>query len=99
MECTDPALAAARRHLDAARAALRGLDSGSIADGAVVIARTLVQTAVNDAMNELDSVARSLAPDEPGVEPIACPCCANLIMPAATLCRFCWRELASQTEA
>jgi len=73
MECTDPAIAAVRLHLDSSRAALRGLDSGSSADCAVVIARTLVQTAVNDAMNELDTLDRSLAADEPGIQPVACP--------------------------
>jgi hypothetical protein len=99
MELTDPALAVARRHLDAARAALRDLGSGSIADSAIVVARTLVHSAVHVAMNELDGLDRALAPDEPGIQPIACPFCANRIMPAATLCGFCWRDLTSQNKA
>src|SRR6185369_9843829 len=94
MESTDPALATARRHLNAARAALRDFDSRSIVDG-VAVDRTLVQSAVNVAMNELDGLDRSLAPDKPGIPQVACPFCARLVMPAATLCGFCWRDLTA----
>jgi hypothetical protein len=51
---------------------------------------------VTAAMNELDGAVRLLS--EPGeIARIGCRFCGRMIMPAATLCGFCWRVLSPAT--
>jgi hypothetical protein len=83
---------AARRHLQAARVTLRELGSlasvaGSSLSGATVgaeVTRVLIE------LEGFDS-------ETPAVSRVPCDFCGRLIMPAATLCGFCWHARAGRT--
>jgi hypothetical protein len=72
----------ARRHLEAARAELRLLD-------------TALPGRLQAAMRELDEADRLLTSTDDAAAPKrrGCPFCGKQIMANATLCGFCWRKL------
>jgi hypothetical protein len=82
----------ARRQVELAQARLRALDTtASIAVGETT--PSIMRGVVAAAMNELDGAVRLLS--EPGeIARIGCRFCGRMIMPAATLCGFCWRVLS-----
>jgi hypothetical protein len=86
----------ARGHLDGARGALRQL-AAAASSGGNSLSTEVVRGAVQIAISSLDEVGRSLALDEPDVQRVACPFCGNLVMPAASLCGFCWRKLTPKS--
>jgi hypothetical protein len=87
--------AAARRHLEVAQAGLRRLDAGASTAGGEP-APNLVRVAIKAAMNELDGAVTLLsAPD--GIARVSCRFCGRMVMPAATLCGFCWCDLSPKT--
>src|SRR5438552_7799210 len=86
---------AARRHLELAQAGLRRLDTPVSTAGGEPTA-SVMRGVVTAAMNELDGAVRLLS--EPGeIARIGCRFCGRMIMPAATLCGFCWRVLGPAT--
>jgi hypothetical protein len=86
---------AARRHVGLAQAGLRGLNIAASPAGAEPTAGVM-RGVVTAAMNELDGAVRLLT--EPGeIARIGCRFCGRMIMPAATLCGFCWRTLSPAT--
>jgi hypothetical protein len=83
---------AGRRHLQAARVTLRELGSlagvaGSSLSGATVSAEV---TRILTELEGLDNEA-------PAVQRVPCDFCGRLIMPAATLCGFCWHARTGRT--
>jgi hypothetical protein len=91
MGASDSDQAAARRHLEVVQVGLRKLDAAAVAGG-VEMASIAVHGAVTAAMNELDGAVNLLsAPGE--IARVGCRFCGRLIMPAASLCGFCWRAL------
>jgi hypothetical protein len=92
MGLSDSDQAAARRRLEVVQEGLRGLDATASASGADV-RTSIVHGAVTAAINELDGAVSLLsAPGE--TARIPCRFCGRLVMPAATLCGFCWRALS-----
>ena len=47
-------------------------------------------------MNELDGAVRLLSAPG-GIARVGCSFCGRMVMPAATLCGFCWRVLSPKT--
>jgi len=95
MGASDSDQAAARHHVEVAQAGLRRLDATASTSGGDP-ATSVVHVAVTAAMNELDGAVRLLsAPGE--IARIGCRFCGRLVMPAATLCGFCWRALSPTT--
>jgi len=92
MGASDSDQAAARRHLEVVQAGLRQLDATASTGGAGV-ASGVVHGAIKAAMVELDGavILLSVAGDSAR---IGCRFCGRLIMPAATLCGYCWRVLS-----
>ena len=86
---------AARRHLELAQAGLRALDTTASAAGSVPTP-SVIRGLVAGALNELDGAVRLLS--EPAeIGRIGCRFCGRMIMPAASLCGFCWRVLNPAT--
>jgi hypothetical protein len=84
----------ARRHLDAARAALRSLDDMAMPQG-VTLSGKVVSQHLGVAMNELSGVDQQMSLVSSALlDPPRVPCsfCGKMIMPTATLCGFCWRR-------
>jgi hypothetical protein len=85
---------AAYQQLRAAQEGLHQLDALITAcDGAV--GATLVRDRAAAARSQVDEAVRLLANEEEASrQPARVPCsfCGQMIMPAATLCGFCWRK-------
>ena len=97
MGASDSDQAAARHHLEVAQAGLRRLDATASTAGAGPTTSG-VPVAVTAAMNELDGAVRLLsAPGE--IARVGCRFCGRMVMPAATLCGFCWRALSPTTSS
>jgi hypothetical protein len=90
-----------KRHFDAARAALQALEQTATANGPDVPAAIVVKQLrlAMDALNAIDGLRSQ--DDATSPEPTRVPCsfCGKLIMPAATLCGFCWRRKAEPAVA
>ena len=81
---------AGRRHLQAARVTLRELGSlASVAGGS--LSGATVTAEVTRILTELEGVDS----EAPSVRRVPCDFCGRLIMPAATLCGFCWHARAA----
>ena len=99
MEANDPELDAAKRSLHAAEAALRQLDSTN-APGSAPASADSLRAATRGALSALADVGRALSSgDGPEALRIGCPFCGRMVMPAATLCGFCWRKLDPKPRA
>lgn len=82
----------ARHRIEAVQAELRQLDT-TVSTSGPSLAPVLVHRALVTAMNGLDGAVGLLsAPDT--IARIGCRFCGRMIMPAATLCGFCWRTLS-----
>lgn len=81
------------QQLHAAQESLHRLGALLPAGGGSVEA-TLVRGPATAAQSQVDEAVRLLAlRDEPSeVGRVACSFCGRMIMPAATLCGFCWRK-------
>ncbi len=85
----------ARQRLEAAQLGLRQLDATALAGGAA-IAAGVVRGALTIVKNDLDGAVSLLSgPGE--IARVGCPFCGRMVMPAATLCGFCWRVLRPTT--
>lgn len=84
---------ASRLALQAARLTLRALAARADGDGAVSMPGHAVTAEVNLILSELEGV------DGAAPAPLRVPCdfCGRQIMPAATLCGFCWHARQAQT--
>ena len=92
MSVSESHQAEARDRVEAAQAALRGLDA-TVSTSGLAPASGVVHGALTIAMNELDSAVSLLA--VPGaIARVACQFCGRMITPAATRCGFCWRALS-----
>jgi len=78
------------RHLEAARTVLGKLRQTATEGGTV--ARDEVLAGVQTTLDELSLVGHLLRVADPGPARIACGACGGMIMPAATLCLYCWRK-------
>jgi hypothetical protein len=86
------------RQLRAAREGLEQLDALLAAcDGSVGV--TLVRDRAAAARDQVDEAVRLLAQqgEPPQMARVPCSFCGQLIMPAATLCGFCWRKRTPAT--
>lgn len=72
-------------HLDLLLAARDSAVGGAMVRGRAAAARTQVDEAVR-------LLAHAHAGEPLPVERVPCSFCAQMIMPAATLCGFCWRK-------
>ncbi|HET6146645.1 MAG TPA: hypothetical protein VFH68_03880 [Polyangia bacterium] len=91
MDRTGPDFDLAKQSLQGAEVALRRLLAAASPVGASVSADQ-IRGAGENVVRALAEVDKALTGD---AEParIACPSCARKVMPAATLCGFCWRRL------
>jgi len=78
------------RHLEAARAAIGKLRQTATADAAV--ARDEVLARVQTTLDELALIGHLVGANEQGPARVACGACGGMIMPAASLCLYCWRK-------
>jgi hypothetical protein len=83
---------AGRRHLQAARVTLRELGSLAALPGGTLSGAT-VSAEVTRVLTELEGFDS----EAPAVHRVPCDFCGRLIMPAATLCGFCWHARAGRT--
>jgi hypothetical protein len=79
----------AGRHLEAARSALGSLRGTAEAGPTTRQADVLVS--IQTTLEELAQVGRLLGLGAVGPARVPCGSCGGMIMPAATLCLFCWR--------
>ena len=91
MDRTGPDFDLAKQSLQSAEVALRALLAAATPGGAAVSADQL-RGAGQNVVRALAEVDRALTGDAAPAR-IACPHCARKIMPAATLCGFCWHRL------
>ncbi|HVZ85837.1 MAG TPA: hypothetical protein VHG72_02640 [Polyangia bacterium] len=94
MDLRDSDWTALEQRLEVVAASLRGL-AATAAAGADNLEAAPVREAVAGAMHQLaEAVSLLLRASDPGrVARVPCRFCAQMIMPAATLCGFCWRKL------
>jgi len=89
--------AAIFRQLHAAQECLHDLDV-LLAAGEGSVGATLVRGRAAAARSQVDEALRLLAHGEPTrVARVPCSFCGQMIMPAATLCGFCWRKRTPTT--
>jgi hypothetical protein len=80
----------AGRHLDAARTALGSLRKTATEGPTIGQAEVLAR--VQTTLDELGLVGHLLRAGDEGPARVACAFCGGMIMPAATLCLYCWRS-------
>ena len=86
--------AAIKQRLEIVAADLRRLDTAALG-AAVNVEAAPIREAVTGAMRELAAAVALLPPPDPlEIARVPCPFCAQMIMPAATLCGFCWHKTA-----
>ena len=97
MENASPNLDAAKRSLEGAELAMRRLQSAVTADIPAFPADQL-RSATKTAMSALADLGRALSAGDVEISRVACPSCGRMVMPAATLCGFCWRGMVPKSE-
>lgn len=96
MGASDSDQAGVRRHLEVVQAGLRQLDATASTGGADMA--SVVHGVVKAAMNELDGAVLLLSGSGEAGR-IGCRHCGRMVMPAATLCGYCWRALTPTTSS
>jgi hypothetical protein len=92
MKDTETERGAVSQQLHAAQESLHRLDVLLAADGN--LGSALVRGRAATARTHVDEAVRLLAQggEPPDVSRVPCSFCGQLIVPAATLCGFCWRK-------
>jgi len=95
LKAADAERVSALKQLHTAQESLHHLDI-LLAAGEGAIGGALVRDQAAAARSQVDDAVRLLAHGHAGeslpVERTPCPFCGQMIMPAATLCGFCWRK-------
>jgi|GEM_PF-5892518 len=85
------------RHLEAARTVLGRLRQTATAEASV--ARDEVLARVQGTLDELALIGHLVRAADEGPSRVPCRSCGGMIMPAATLCGYCWRKRTPDTVA